>query len=112
MADEPLPEETKPELRDDHASGYDHSAEYDAPSTPVAPEPLVEEDDEGGPVKSFLEHLEDLRWVLIKIVAAVLVSMTVCMVAAPYIRGLLEAPKNWTKLGTTVNLTFLGPVAP
>ena len=27
---------------------------------------LDPEEEEGGPVKSFLEHLEDLRWVLIK----------------------------------------------
>ncbi len=33
-----------------------------------------EDEDEGGPVKSFLEHLEDLRWVLIK--SAVTVSVT------------------------------------
>lgn len=112
MADEPLPEETKPELRDDHGSGYDHSAQYDAPSTPVAPAPLVEEDDEGGPVKSFLEHLEDLRWVLIKIAAAVLVSMTICTVAARHIIWLLELPKNETARGRAVELTWIDPMAP
>jgi len=29
-----------------------------------------QDEEEGGPVKSFLEHLEDLRWVLIKSLAA------------------------------------------
>ena len=33
------------------------------------------EDEEGGPVKSFLEHLEDLRWVLIKSVVSLSVAM-------------------------------------
>lgn len=43
-----------------------------------------DEDDEegGGPVKNFLEHLEDLRWVIIKCVVAVLVCMCLCLVGA------------------------------
>jgi len=40
-----------------------------------------EQEEEGGPVKSFLEHLEDLRWVLIKIAAAVGVAMLLCLIA-------------------------------
>jgi hypothetical protein len=35
----------------------------------MAGDPETERDDdllEGGPVKSFLEHLEDFRWLLIK----------------------------------------------
>jgi hypothetical protein len=32
----------------------------------------------GGPVKTFLEHLEDLRWTLIKCLCAVVISMVVC----------------------------------
>jgi hypothetical protein len=36
---------------------------------------LDQEEEEGGPVKSFLEHLEDLRWVLIKSIAAAGVAM-------------------------------------
>ncbi len=38
-----------------------------------------DEEAEGGAVKTFLEHLEDLRWVLIKSAAATLVAMTVCL---------------------------------
>ena len=34
---------------------------------------------EGGAVKSFLEHLEDLRWMLIKSAAALFVAMFVCL---------------------------------
>ena len=112
MADEPLPQGSNTEYRDEHGSGYEHSAEYDAPSTPVAPEPLPEEDDEGGPVKSFLEHLEDLRWVLIKIAGAVLVAMTICMVGAPQIIELHKFPMYQTKLGSTIELTYIDPMAP
>lgn len=72
---------------------------------PPNPDP---EDEEGGPVKSFLEHLEDLRWVLIKIIAAVLISMTVCMVASPQIIKFLKYPLD--RSGTTVKLEIFGPV--
>src|SRR5260370_257825 len=49
----------------------------------MADEPEAErlellEEEEGGPVKSFLEHLEDLRWVLIKSVAAAGVAIATC----------------------------------
>jgi len=38
-----------------------------------------EEEVEGGAVKSFLEHLEDLRWMLVKSGTAVLLAMMVCL---------------------------------
>jgi hypothetical protein len=44
------------------------------------PRTEFEQEDEGGPVKSFLEHLEDLRWVLIKSLAALSVAFVVCLV--------------------------------
>lgn len=53
---------------------------------------LQEEDEEGGPVKSFLEHLEDLRWVLIKSIAAGGVAMVVCFFAGNYVFQVLEWP--------------------
>ncbi|HLP75337.1 MAG TPA: twin-arginine translocase subunit TatC [Candidatus Paceibacterota bacterium] len=49
-------------------------------------------EDEGGPVKSFLEHLEDLRWVLIKCGVAVFVAMLVCLLAGNYLMRVLEWP--------------------
>ncbi|MCP5525843.1 MAG: twin-arginine translocase subunit TatC [Verrucomicrobiales bacterium] len=57
-------------------------------------EPLLDEEQEegGGPVKSFLEHLEDLRWVLIKVVASVLIAMTACLFGAGYMVKFLKAP--------------------
>jgi sec-independent protein translocase protein TatC len=51
-----------------------------------------EEEEEGGPVKSFLEHLEDLRWVLIKSVVALALAMLVCLIAANYVVQILTWP--------------------
>jgi len=51
-----------------------------------------EEEEEGGPVKTFLEHLEDLRWVLIKSLVAVAVGMFVCLVAGNHVMRILERP--------------------
>jgi sec-independent protein translocase protein TatC len=43
--------------------------------------PGVDDEGDGGPVKSFLDHLEDLRWMLVKSVVAIVLGMLVCMVA-------------------------------
>ncbi len=51
-----------------------------------------ESDDEGGPVKPFLDHLEDLRWVLIKGVVAVALGMLICLIGANYVLGILTWP--------------------
>ena len=51
-----------------------------------------DEDGEGGAVKSFLEHLEDLRWMLIKSAAATLTGMLVCLFAANYLTAILKWP--------------------
>ena len=45
----------------------------------------VEEDEGGGPVKSFLEHLEDFRWVLIKSGVTVFVAMLLCLIAGDHV---------------------------
>lgn len=77
-------------------------------------------EEEGGPVKSFLEHLEDLRWVLIKSAAAVGVGMVVCLMAAntlvtvlkwPLLRSSINAPGKKDRsitllLGTNILGTF------
>jgi len=56
-------------------------------------EPLPEELEEGGgPIKGFLEHLEDLRWLLIKSGAVLLVALIVCLYAVPQIVGILKWP--------------------
>jgi sec-independent protein translocase protein TatC len=49
-------------------------------------------EEEGGPVKSFLEHLEDLRWVLIKSCAAAGVAVLACLLGGNYLMKVLEWP--------------------
>src|SRR5215216_3269233 len=50
------------------------------------------DEDEGGPVKSFLEHLEDLRWVLIKCAVGVGICVLVCLIGANYVVKAVEKP--------------------
>jgi sec-independent protein translocase protein TatC len=59
---------------------------------PGVDHPTYVEDDEGGPVKSFLEHLEDLRWVLIKTAAAAGVAILLCLLGGNYVIKVLEWP--------------------
>jgi sec-independent protein translocase protein TatC len=67
-------------------------------------------EEEGGPVKTFLEHLEDLRWTLIKVIASLGIGMVVCMAAANKIVAFLTWPL--TNSGTPVKLQFLSPLGP
>ena len=53
---------------------------------------------EGGPVKSFLEHLEDFRWVLIKSLVALAVAMLLCLIAGNYVVGIVKWPLTRAKL--------------
>src|SRR5271163_2010847 len=59
---------------------------------PVSDHPYDPDEEEGGPIKSFLEHLEDLRWVLIKSIAAAGVAMIVCFFAGNYVFKVLVWP--------------------
>ncbi len=54
--------------------------------------PERHEEEGGGPVKTFLEHLEDLRWTLIKCVSAVLLSMVFCLVGSKFLVSFLTWP--------------------
>ncbi len=56
------------------------------------PRPEQTEEDGGGPVKTFLEHLEDLRWMLIKSGSALLVGMIVCLYATDKVVSILKWP--------------------
>jgi sec-independent protein translocase protein TatC len=47
---------------------------------------------EGGPVKSFLEHLEDFRWLLIKCAVALSLTMLLCLIGANYVIGVIKWP--------------------
>ena len=95
MAEESLPPSASPEAE---ASPYvaPHAHVSDDSSTPP-------EEEDGGPVKSFLEHLEDLRWVLIKTVAAIVIGMTTCLVIAPYLVRILEHPLVHSGLKVEIN---------
>jgi sec-independent protein translocase protein TatC len=62
------------------------------------PEAELVTDDEGGPVKSFLEHLEDLRWVLIKSAAALGVSMLICLISGNYVVRIIKWPLSNAKI--------------
>ena len=54
-----------------------------------SPEPP---EDEGGPVKSFLEHLEDFRWLLVKLSVALALAMLVCLIGANYVMAIIKWP--------------------
>ena len=53
---------------------------------------------EGGPVKSFLEHLEDFRWLLIKCAVALSLTMLVCLIGANYVIGVIKWPLTQAKV--------------
>jgi sec-independent protein translocase protein TatC len=70
--------------------------------------PTDHEDEYGGPVKSFLDHLEDVRWVIIKSSATLAVAMIGCFVGAPQVIAFLTMPLRVT--GLPINLEFFGPL--
>src|SRR2546426_8597537 len=78
---------------------------------PEVPRTDQETEQEGGPVKSFLEHLEDLRWVLIKSLTAAGVAILGCLLAGNYVVRVLEwplsrAPVRHPKNTQTVRVLF------
>lgn len=66
-------------------------------------ERLDEEFEEGGPVKTFLEHLEDFRWLLIKTCAALGLAMLVCLFGANFVMAVIKWPLT--------RLTYANPQA-
>jgi sec-independent protein translocase protein TatC len=81
------------------------------PSGPTQPdEPPLGEEDGGGEVKSFLEHLEDLRWVLIKSGTALTIAMVVCLLAGNHVVKVLTWPLE--RSGAGIKLLFLDPAGP
>ncbi len=73
------------------------------------PPPDIDEDEEGGgPVKPFLEHLEDLRWTIVKVLSAVFISMLLCLVAGNRLVRLLTWPlQQAQELNASTNRTAL-----
>ncbi|MGH8023268.1 MAG: twin-arginine translocase subunit TatC, partial [Limisphaerales bacterium] len=61
-------------------------------------EPELSEEAEGGPVKSFLEHLEDFRWVLIKSAVTLGLCMLVCLCGAKYVVEVIKWPLTLAKI--------------
>src|SRR5271170_2308725 len=53
---------------------------------------------EGGPVKSFLEHLEDFRWVLIKSSVTLFLAMLICLLAGNHLMGVIKWPMTRAKI--------------
>jgi len=53
---------------------------------------------EGGPVKTFLEHLEDFRWVLIKSIVALAVAMLLCLIAGNYVVQIVKWPLEHARI--------------
>src|SRR5262249_9136078 len=78
----------------------------------MADEPLVPvpdpEEEEGGPVTTFLEHLEDLRWVLIKCLVSFMLAMVGCLAGSNYIVRFLEWPL--IQSGVPVKLNPIHPI--
>src|ERR1044071_2190504 len=77
---------------------------------PEAERPDQYEEEEGGSVKSFLEHLEDLRWVLIKSAVAIGVAMLICLIGGNNVVHILKRPLDNAKIsypGTNQVLTLL-----
>ena len=72
------------------------------------PRPDSELEEEGGPIKPFLEHLEDLRWLLIRCLTALGVAMAVCMAAAPQVIEFLKWPLQ--NSGVKIRLEWLNPM--
>ena len=90
---------------------HHHGGEYEYPTyTPPPPEEehgfvkavrsvtsVLKSDDDhtgegGGPVKPFLDHLEDLRWMLIKITVSLSVAVMICLVGADSLVKLMKWP--------------------
>ena len=59
---------------------------------------LLESGQDGGPVKTFLEHLEDFRWVLVKSAAALSLGMLICLFAANHVMAILKWPLSRAKV--------------
>ncbi len=64
------------------------------PSTAAEEE---EEETGGGPVKTFLEHLEDLRWTIVKCAITIALGVIICLSAGKQIVALIEWPLKQAK---------------
>ena len=70
-----------------------------------------EDSPEGGPIKTFLEHLEDFRWVLVKCSVAFVLGFLVCMIGANYVIAIIKWPltravAEWPGTNQVVSVNF------
>ena len=69
------------------------------------------DDDGGGPVKSFLEHLEDFRWLLVKLSISLGLAMLICLIGANYVMAVIKwplsrAPASFEGTNQVVTVSF------
>ena len=78
---------------------------------PLCPDPQPGPTD-GGPVKPFLEHLEDMRWVLIRCLVVLAITTMGCLVAADELLELLLLPLSQVSDSELPGLLQSGPLTP
>jgi len=66
---------------------------------------------DGGPVKTFLEHLEDFRWVMAKSLVTLGLAMLVCLCGAQYVVQILKwplsrAPRDYAGTNQVLVISF------
>ena len=66
--------------------------------------------EDGDVVKPFLDHLEDLRWTIVKMVVTLVLGMVVCFVFAHDLVKVLQWPIHWA--GIAVEGSAFKPAAP
>lgn len=67
-------------------------ADEQDPSIRYPQSPESGDEDGGGPVKTFLEHLEDLRWTLIKCAVAIFLGFAICLSGSNFVIDFLTWP--------------------
>jgi sec-independent protein translocase protein TatC len=72
----------------------------------------LREKSDGEVVKPFLDHLEDLRWTLIKMVVSLLIGMIVAFTFHKHLLELLRSPLDALGPGAAKTLTVMGVVDP
>lgn len=65
-----------------------------------------------GPVKPFLEHLEDLRWVLVRCLVGVILGTLACFTAADRVMEIVMGPLAYLPSDAVPKLEQRGPSAP
>lgn len=67
-------------------------------------------EDQGETVKPFLDHLEDLRWCLIKMLIALIAAMAICLIFRHTLNAFLLFPRERAGLDENIFLQSLSPL--